>query len=58
MHAVGVVIGAWLVVNASLAVALLTFAPETEAARRRQLPDPLKSDSANAWLNGELGQKE
>jgi len=57
MHAVGVVIGAWLVVNASLAVALLTFAPETEAARR-QLPDPLKSGSANAWLNGELGQKE
>jgi len=57
MHAVGVVIGAWLVVNASLAVALLTFAPETEAARR-QLPDPRKSGSANAWLNGELGQKE
>ena len=57
MHAVGVVIGAWFVVNASLAVALLTFAPETEAARRK-LPDPLKSSSANAWLNGELGQKE
>jgi hypothetical protein len=34
MHVAGVLIGSWILVNAALAVALLTARPETEPAGR------------------------